>query len=115
MPHQMELPAPAQTSESTSDVEEAKIGCPRKRGNFKRSLQAVLPKRFRPLYFVRCRCPKGRGQTQLSPQKDTRLPNPSRDFLQRQKSARCTSLLNGRPLKSEITFKKRLVISSATM
>ena len=27
---------------------------------------------------------------------DTRLPNPSRDFLQRQKSARCTSLLNGR-------------------
>ncbi|MGA7453441.1 MAG: hypothetical protein WBW73_19900, partial [Rhodoplanes sp.] len=42
-------------------------------------------------------CPKGRGQTQLSPQKDTRLPNPSRDFLQRQKSARCTSLLNGRP------------------
>ena len=45
---------------------------------------------------VRCRCPKGRGQTQLSPQKDTRLPNPSRDFLQRQKSARCTSLLNGR-------------------
>ena len=49
-----------------------------------------------PLYFVRCRCPKGRGQTQLSPQKDTRLPNPSRDFLQRQKSARCTSLLNGR-------------------
>ncbi|MGA8157481.1 MAG: hypothetical protein WB822_14995, partial [Rhodoplanes sp.] len=32
----------------------------------------------------------------LSPQKDTRLPNPSRDFLQRQKSARCTSLLNGR-------------------
>ena len=59
-------------------------------------LQAVLPKRFRLLYFVRCRCPKGRGQTQLSPQKDTRLPNPSRDFLQRQKSARCTSLLNGR-------------------
>src|SRR5271165_6941285 len=56
----------------------------------------VLPERFRPLYFVRCRCPKGRGQTQLSPQKDTRLPNPSRDFLQRQKSARCTSLLNGR-------------------
>ena len=40
-------------------------------------LQAVLPKRFRPLYFVRCRCPKGRGQTQLSPQKDTRLPNSS--------------------------------------
>src|SRR5271166_5014005 len=32
----------------------------------------------------------------FSPQKDTRLPNPSRDFLQRQKSARCTSLLNGR-------------------
>jgi IS30 family transposase len=24
-------------------------------------LQTVLPKRFRPLYFVRCRCPQGRG------------------------------------------------------
>ena len=36
----------------------------------------------------------------LSPQKDTRLPNPSRDFLQRQKSARCTSLFNGRPISS---------------
>ena len=31
---------------------------------------------------------------------DTRLPNPSRDFLQRQKSARCTSLLNGRSIKN---------------
>ena len=39
---------------------------------------------------------KGSRTIQLSPQKDTRLPNPSRDFLQRQKSARCTSLLNGR-------------------
>src|SRR5271157_4725787 len=28
--------------------------------------------------------------------REVRLPNPSRDFLQRQKSARCTSLLNGR-------------------
>ena len=26
-----------------------------------RPLQTVLPKRFRPLYFVRYRCPKGRG------------------------------------------------------
>ena len=37
-----------------------------------------------------------RTNSTASPQKDTRLPNPSRDFLQRQKSARCTSLLNGR-------------------
>src|SRR5271157_2401344 len=35
-------------------------------------------------------------------QKDTRLPDPSRGFLQRQKSARCTSLLNG-PLINDKT------------
>ncbi len=70
------------------------LASPHRAANWRRSVD------FRLLYFVRCRCPKGRGQTQLSPQKDTRLPNPSRDFLQRQKSARCTSLLVAYPVDS---------------
>src|SRR5208282_1910718 len=46
----------------------------------KRPRQAVLPKRHRLLYFVERRRPKGRGQTQLPPPQDTRLPNPKRGF-----------------------------------
>jgi len=54
-----------------------------------RPRQTILPKRFRPIYLVRCRCSKGRGHTQLSPQKNTRLQNPPRGFLQRQDAACC--------------------------
>src|ERR1035437_7146067 len=46
----------------------------------KRPRQAVLPKRHRLLYVVERRRPKGRGQTQLPPPQDTRLPNPKRGF-----------------------------------
>src|ERR1019366_5089196 len=46
----------------------------------KRPRQAVLPKRHRLLYVVERRRPKGRGQTQLPPPQDTRLPNPKRSF-----------------------------------
>ena len=45
---------------------------------------------------------KGSRTNSTPPQKDTRLPNPSRDFLQRQKSARCTSLLMG--IKTYLTI-----------
>jgi hypothetical protein len=80
----------------------------------RRPIQTVLPKGFRSLYCVPCRCPKGsRINSTLAPERYSATELLVR-FSSAPKISPCTSLLNGPPIKRSARLVERFFTGQYT-